>query len=307
MSTTHRARLNAHRAKIIQAKIACGEKPSAFEIMCERLGQPCSIAPLTREIGPAIDEGIMPVEILARPCLEFGFERVWETYREWQPDETKARPHWPWIAFIASDYKRERIEKREYDNEPTPAKIKSLLSRVAANAKKLSDDMALLQKLADRLDDTRSPQRRGHLRRLNAYLSQSLIFAAGVNLDAEVMMIAKFERDHFHLQLAHLEAAAEVAAKTFSAGLLEQQPGGPRDHGLGHLVCRAARIWESLTGRPASVHKVRPRKRSHRIHANDDRPNFVLFVGNIAKMAVGQEPTFEQITSAFGPCNYRRK
>jgi hypothetical protein len=249
----------------------------------------------------------MPVEILARPCLEFGFERVWETYREWQPDETKARPHWPWIAFITSDYKLERKEKREYDDEPTPAKIKSLLSRVAANAKKLSNNMALLQKLADRLDDTRSPQRRGHLRRLNAYLSQSLIFAAGANIEAEVMMIAGFERDHFHLQLAHLEAAAEAAGKTFSAGLLEQQPGGPRDHGLGHLVCRAAIIWESLTGRPASVHKVRPRKRGHRIHANDDRPNFVLFVGNIAKMAIGQEPTFEQITSAFGPCSSRRK
>ena len=120
-------------------------------------------------------------------------------------------------------------------------------------------------------------------------------------------MIAGYARDNFHLQLAHLEASAKTVANNVSSILLEKQPGGTMDYGLGHLARRAAIIWKSLTGRRASINKVRPRKKVHPTHPNDDRPNFVLFVSGIAKMAVGHEPTFDQIQSTFGPRSSGKK
>ena len=67
------------RSKIIEAKVARGEKPSDFEIICEQLGEPGSVAPLAEEIGLAIDQDILPIDRFARPCLQFSFEQVWET------------------------------------------------------------------------------------------------------------------------------------------------------------------------------------------------------------------------------------
>ena len=48
-------------------------------------------------------------------------------------------------------------------------------------------------------------------------------------------------------------------------------------------------IWQSLSGRKASVNKV----------AGERRCDFVTFVQELAKIAGGPKPTFKQVQNAF--------
>ena len=59
------------------------------------------------------------------------------------------------------------------------------------------------------------------------------------------------------------------------------------------MVFFASLIWRSLTGRRASINKVT------RAGSHNDRPDFAIFVGNIATFVCNHEPTLDEIQTAF--------
>jgi hypothetical protein len=286
---------------------------SEFQILCDDFGGPAPLLPMLY--------GLFPLDLLPMACREFGFHQTWKVYQEWEPDEIRARQHWPWVAFAASTYRFEREEKTRIAErrrrkakekiglglphdvkELKPSQLQGLLRRIATNSKKLCDDMASLQALANRLGDPRMPYRRGHLSWLDEFLIQNLAFDTRpqIDEDPETMMLAEAARSKFISQLICLEIAATAGTEGVSVDLLAQQP-GPKDLAVYNLVRLARVIWESLAGRSASVYSVRPRPIDHPTHANDDRSNFVLFVSAIANLATGNEPTPDQIQNAFTP------
>ena len=106
------------------------------------------------------------------------------------------------------------------------------------------------------------------------------------------MVAADSEIAGLYRHLTRVELAATAAAKRIAPELL-RRPRRHSDPGLPHLVDRAAVIWVSLTRRRASVNRVTRRG------ADDERPDFAIFVTNIAKMACGHEPTLDEIATAF--------
>lgn len=68
--------------------------------------------------------------------------------------------------------------------------------------------------------------------------------------------------------------------------------------GLRDLVGSLAAIWQSLTGRPASVEKVHSRE--------GETPDFVMFVQGVVTLAPETTvPTFSQVQTATKPRNKR--
>jgi hypothetical protein len=130
---------------------------------------------------------------------------------------------------------------------------------------------------------------------MRAYIAQSL--EAGPRGDVDMvdraLGIAAFAAiPDFCKRLAWLEMAARAAAERISPELLRRvRP--QTDRGLGSLITRALKIWESLTGRRTSVNKVT------RKNSGDERPDFAIFVANVAKLACGNEPTLHEIATAF--------
>jgi hypothetical protein len=106
------------------------------------------------------------------------------------------------------------------------------------------------------------------------------------------MLLAHDAALDFYQRLDRVEVAAKAADERIVPELLRRQR-MQGDRGLGNLVSRAALVWQSLTGREASVNKVA------RADSHDDRPDFVIFVSNIAKVACNHEPTFAEIETAF--------
>ena len=104
------------------------------------------------------------------------------------------------------------------------------------------------------------------------------------------MVAADSEIAGLYRHLTRVELAATAAAKRIAPELL-RRPRRQSDPGLPHLVDHAAVIWLSLTRRRASVNRVTRR--------GDKRPDFAIFVTNIAKMACGHEPTLDEIATAF--------
>src|SRR5262249_23943362 len=115
---------------------------------------------------------------------------------------------------------------------------------------------------------------------------------ADVDQSGDAMIVSLVRGEEFIEQLITLSAAAEAA----EGRLDEQLIGRTRpssDDSLYNLLWRCAEIWNGLTGRPASVDKVASKSRE------DDRPDFLLFVCDVARMATGNEPTFKQVATAF--------
>ena len=151
-----------------------------------------------------------------------------------------------------------------------------------------------LQELSYRLGDAEAPLRRPHISWLHEFISQIHLAGPRAEIDDDplVMVAADSEMAGLYSHLTRVELAATAAAKRIAPELL-RRPRRQSDRGLRHLVDHAAVIWVSLTGRRASVNRVFRRK------ADDKRPDFAIFVTNIAKMACDHEPTLDEIATAF--------
>lgn len=256
---------------------------SEFDVLCDEYGGPVPLCELVEPIA------------LVCACQRFRFHQAWATYRDWEPDEARAKRYWPWVALAAAQYQFERDEKAKYADEPKPSELTALLNAIAISANNLGDDLARLQGLSYRLSDAETPERRQHLAWMRAYIAQSL--AAGPRSEVDkadpALGIVTFAAiPEFCKRLAWLEMAARKAVERVSPELLRRvRP--QSDRGLGFLVARALIIWESLTGRRASVNKV------IRKGSDDERPDFAIFITNVAKLACGNEPTLNEIVTAF--------
>jgi hypothetical protein len=253
---------------------------SEFQVLCEELGGPVTLS-------ETVDH-----RTLEWACKVFGFRQAWETFRKWQPDRLAAMRHWPWVALAADQYRFERTAKAKYVDEPKPSEILELVTRIAAKANGLGNDLARLNDLSFRLPDPEAPTRQGHLAWLNEFLVQNLAKGPQSEVD-EKDFVSNFLLSDFLKHLGWVEIAAKTAIKRIEPELLRRvQP--QADRGLGNLVWRCAKIWESLTSRKASINKV-----TRRGGEGDERPDFAIFVSNVTTMACGQEPTLNEITTAF--------
>jgi hypothetical protein len=256
---------------------------SEFQILCDNHGGP---APVCEGIERSTFEWA---------CREFYFAQTWTAYQRWAQDETNARRYWPWVALVAAQYKFERTEKESYDDEPKPSEITALVNSIAIDAQNLRNNLASLQNLSCRLGDAEFPWRRLHLAWIHEYISQSLTAGPRGEIDDEpsVGLAAHFAMLQFCKRLVWVEvAAAHVAANRIDPELLKRLR-MQADRGISRMVAHAAMIWKSLTGRPASVNKVT------RAGSDDGRPDFAIFVSNIAELACNHQPTLAEIVTAF--------
>jgi hypothetical protein len=262
---------------------------------------PTELDRLYKEVGgPApIVEGVGP-KILQRVCRDFPFSCIEPICRPYAKDNIEVRRHWPWIAFAASKYRFERGEKRTYTDEPKPSEILSLLDDVETAARRLVDLLCRMQQLAYRLEDAGNPHRRAHLSWIHEFLLQNLESARPeIGRDPEAFVRSLTSNEIFLKQLVQLRVAAAGARNRVDPKML-QRPRPQRDPAIYNLVWRAATIWQSMTGRHASVNKVHRRD-------GDTRSDFILFVTSIAKLAADYEPAATEIATAFNTWNRARK
>jgi hypothetical protein len=163
-------------------------------------------------------------------CSAFGTyptQRVLPVLIQYQPDETLARKHWPWVAFAIGQYDYETKERAKYSDEPTPKGVGDLLSQIKKSARDLNAGLRRLEVLSDRLRDPTAPHRRGHLGWVNAVLSQA---AAGfpssdVNESGLHLLVVDSAKTAFLERLAEVERATKGASQRFDGKLLERERG----------------------------------------------------------------------------------
>src|SRR5262249_41619578 len=134
-----------------------------------------------------------------------------------------------------------------------------------------------------------------HLTWLREYLVQNAAIGPRPDVDEspEALLRSSILGQDFFKRLIVLSVAARAAAVRLDKDLLARTRSAS-DDSLPRLVGRLAEIWTSLTGRPRpSINKVTSGDR------DDNRPDFVLFVCDIARLATGAEPTFNQVATAF--------
>ena len=266
---------------------------SEFQILCDAHGGPVPL------IAAADPNGLQ--NALEHACSEFFFAKSWDAYRDWEPDKVIAMQHWPWVAFAASQYRFEREQKGQYSDEPTPTEIRNLVRSIAKGALTLGQNLVRLKDLSSRLGDMEAPDRRAHLAWLHEFIAQNILgIRRDIDDSPEAMAASHFAVLDLYRRLICIEVAAGEADKRIMPELL-RRPRMQGDRGLTRLVFRAKLIWKSLTGRTASVNKVT------RAGSADNRPDFTIFVSNIAKLACNHEPTLDEIETAFRTPNSAKR
>ena len=261
---------------------------------------PTELDRLYKELGGPAPVESVDRKTLKRACHNFRFSHVEPICRPYATEISKARRHWPWIALAAFQYRFEQETKRTYTDEPKPSEIISLLDHLETTARKLVDLLCRMQQFAYRLEDAGNPYRRAHLSWIHEFLLQNLESARPeIDRDPEAFARSLTLTELFLKQLVQLRVAAAGARNRVDPKMI-QRPKLQHDPAIYNLVWRSAKIWESMTGRQASVNKV------HR-PSGDTRSDFVRFVTSIAKMAADHEPAPTQIGTAFNTWNRARK
>jgi hypothetical protein len=252
-----------------------------YDRLCEDLGGPADIGV---EIGPA-GVGLAPY------CSEYPSSRVLPVLLQFQQDDTLARRHWPWAAFAISHYKYDTNEWAKYSDEPTPKEIGDLLSAIEKSARGLHSGLYRLRLLSDRQRDPTSPYRRGHLRWLDAVISQA---AAGLSLDdvsEQHLLFVDSAKAAFLERLMQIASTVKDTSQRLDRTLLERER-GQSNPALLNFVFLGGAIWRSLTGgRKPSANKV------HRDHCED--PDFVIFLQQLARIRSLHEPTRKQVAQCL--------
>ena len=239
-------------------------------------------------------------EDLERVRLEFPLSAVEPVYRAYLEDHVDGRLYWPWIALTASEYRSERKYRSTRRDEPKPSEVLALLGDVEATSQRLMELILRVEELAFRLEEAEHPARRSHLRWVYDLLLKYLQRAREITRDDwESRAKPLAFKETFVLELVALQMAAAEARRSVDLKSLKR-PKPQRDPALYNLIWRAAAVWESMTGRRASVNKVH--RRGH-----DTRSDFMIFVAGVAKLASDREPTATEILTAFRTWNSARK
>jgi hypothetical protein len=222
-------------------------------------------------------------------CNEFFWSEVEPVTGRFQADRDIGRKHWPWVALALSQYRLERNELQKPGAKLTPVEIVELLADIHRSAKKLVNRLAQLQEYSNSLADPAAPSRQPHLAYLDEFISQAVAghIAGEINQDVQHMLHVFFTKQSFMRRLNNIEAAAGHAVNRMVDSNLLKRGRGQRDQGLHNLVWRCAEIWESMTSRKASAHKV------HTVDGND--PDFVQFIQGLVGLVGASKPSRKQI------------
>jgi hypothetical protein len=243
--------------------------------------------------GPAPLRGRVDRNTFARCCNEFSWRKVEPTLRRFQKDRDIAKRHWPWVAFALNQYRFERNQLQRRGATLNPTEVVELLNDIRRSAKKLASSLGRLQEYSYSVRDPAAPFRKPHLAYLDQFISQAAAghIAAEVNKSGEDMAHVFFGKQSFLKRLIAVQAAAGEAAKRADKSLLKRKK-GQGDPGLHNLVWRCAEIWESMTSRKASAHKV------HTVDgddSDDQDPDFVKFVQALVGLVGVRQPSRKQI------------
>jgi hypothetical protein len=203
--------------------------------------------------------------------------------------------------LAASQYDFDRERRSKLPNSPKPKDVEELLQKMGRDAESLTKSLVTLQEWSAAPESPSAPLRRAHLTWLHEFLVQNAAIAPRPDVDQspDALLTSFILSEDFTKRLIALSVAARRAAARLDKDLITRTRSAS-DDSLPKLVGSCAKIWTSLTGRPASVNKV------HR-KSGDDIPDFVRFVCDIARLATGTEPTFDQIATAFRTCHPGKK
>ena len=192
------------------------------------------------------------------------------------------------MAFAASQYAFRQREFKKYGSEASPVYVRRLLDQIRKSARRLSRALVELQEMSARLSDGTAPLAEPHLSWLDEIIAQALAGELAGDVNEQRLAIVHFARKDFLDRLTDAEVAAKHAQKHLDPKLLKRARAS-ENRALRTLVAMAKPIWLSLTGRRPSVNKVAGQRKS----------DFVAFVQELAKIAVGPQPTFKQVQTAF--------
>jgi hypothetical protein len=243
--------------------------------------------------GPvALRDGIER-KSFAFACKEFRWSQVAPVLRRFQKDPDVAKRHWPWVALALSQYCFERKELQRQGAKLNPGEIIELLNNIRRSAKELANGLGRLQEYSHSVPDPVAPLRQPHLAYLDEFISQAAAghIAAEVNQDVQHMLHVSFGKKSFMRRLIDVEVAAREAVSRMDPNLLKRKK-GQGDSGLHNLVWRCAKIWESMTGRKASGHKVHTVDRDDH---DDHDPDFVKFVQALVDLVGVSKPSRKQV------------
>jgi hypothetical protein len=190
-------------------------------------------------------------------------------------------------------------EYESYADEPTPAEIGKLLSRIMQSAHDLSFAICRLRTLSNRLRDPTAPLRRAHIGWLDALISQAAAGLPLTNVDesGEFLVHVDAMKNDFLNLLAQVETATQTAHNRLDRKLLGRER-GQANPAIQSFVFRCGEIWKSLTGRTPSANKVH--RKGDSIHdENGNDPDFVIFVRELAKIGPAPEPSRHQVASSL--------
>jgi hypothetical protein len=245
---------------------------------------------LCEDLGGPTDIGVVGIseKDLASYCGTFPSQRVLAVLIQYEPDETRARKHWPWVAFAISHYDYETKEWAKYSDEPTPKEVGDLLSEIEKSARDLHSGLCRLQVLSNRLRDPTAPHRRGHLGWLDAFVSQAAagLLSNDVSDNELHLLMVDSEKAAFLGRLAQLAGAVKDASQRLDRTLLERER-GQSNPALLNFVFRCSAVWRSLTGRKPSANKVS--------RDGHEDPDFVVFLQQLAHIGSMHEPTRNQV------------
>ena len=238
-----------------------------------------------RELGGLVPLWDLDRRAVIRAAERFPLFQVEPAVARWakETDEVWARRHWPWVALASDQWLfQHRYRSGVTLPEYRPGDVKAAFARIAKNAEAIAQDLADLQ-MATNNTVASAQHQPGHVGWLltGVCLFQERDFStadkAAEGFTADEIATAMFAQIALTERLVRLSVAAGHFGEFADIDLLRRTKPGV-DPVLPTYVGRLATIWESLSGRRASVGKV------HR--ADDDRPVFVIFCQECASMAL---------------------
>jgi hypothetical protein len=230
-------------------------------------------------------------EIFRSACWEYPLGRFMPIIERWQQSEATGIRHWPHMALASSRFRFQQNEFKRYGKAPSRQEIAELLSNIESAADRLASSMLKLQSLASQINDGYSPHAIPHLVWLDQYIAQAAAGAPSkeVNQAPSFMTLIILARQEFLARILSIQAAAKTAIPRMDPDLLKQPKRG-EIRALRNLVRASKPIWQSLTNRRPSIHKVAK-----------GTPDFVQFVQALSKIGGGPIPTPKQVEAAFRP------
>src|SRR5215467_2196942 len=240
---------------------------SEYQLFCDRYGDPITC------------DGSFAGIDFEHCCREFPRQKFEATIGRWVTDPVHGMRHWPVMAYAASQYAFRQREFKRYGAEASPTQVRELLDEIRKSARRLSRALVQFQEMSARLSDETAPLAGPHLSWLDEIIAQAMAGELAADVNEQRSAIVHFARKDFLGRLADVEVAARHAQKHLDPKLLRRARAS-ENRALRTLVAMAKPIWQSLSGRKASVNKV----------AGERRSDFVTFVQELAKIAGGPEP-----------------